>query len=238
MKYNLNRMNNLRKVIIVTLLAVLPSALQAQETDTLQHEVLIETTMGNIRVALYNETPLHRDHFLKMVNDGFYDSLLFHRVIYNFMIQTGDPESRDAAPGELLGLHSEGEQIPAEIVWPVRWHKRGALAAARQGDATNPERKSSGSQFYIVYGRRYDDRMMDEVQQRLDKETGGKIQMTPALREAYYKTGGSPHLDGQYTVFGEVVEGLDVVKQIQWAQTDGNARPLEDIRIVKATQVK
>lgn len=210
----------------------------AQTSAKTSREVLLETTKGNIRIALYDETPQHRDNFIKLVEDGFYDGLLFHRVIYNFMIQAGDSASRHARPGQLLGDSPEGYKVQAEINYPTLFHKRGAVAAAREADNVNPERMSSASQFYIVYGRRFNDAMLDDVQVHLDRQTNGEIKLTPEVREAYKAVGGSPHLDGQYTVFGEVVEGLDVVKDIEWVDTDDNARPKEDIRIIRAVVVK
>lgn len=210
----------------------------AQTADSMRREVLIETGEGNIRIALYNETPAHRDNFIKLVGQGFYDGLIFHRVINRFMIQTGDSASRNAQPGQLLGNSDEGYTIPAEIRFPTLYHKRGAVAAARESDSKNPDRASSASQFYIVYGRRFNDEMLDKTQQSLDNSTQGTVKLTEDLREVYKKKGGTPHLDGQYTVFGEVVEGLDVVEKIQWADTDENDRPKEDIKIIRATVVK
>lgn len=228
----------MKKILfLAVLLFAMQTSLMAQ-TDTLRHEVLLETSMGNIRVVLYNETPRHRDNFLKLVKEGYYDGNLFHRVISSFMIQTGDSTTRHAKPGEEVGLHSPDYTIPAEIVFPKYFHKRGALAAAREPDDVNPEHASSGSQFYIVYGRRFSEDMIDAAQARLDKSTGGKVVLTPELREAYFKIGGTPHLDGQYTVFGEVVEGLDVVNKIQMVETDEKNRPKEDVKIIKATIVK
>lgn len=224
----------MKSILFSAVMAIYALSLPAQET-TQRREVLIETTMGNIKVELYNETPLHRDNFLKLASEGYYDGNLFHRVIYNFMIQSGDSTSRHAQPGQELGLYSPEYTIPAEIRFPQIFHKRGVLAAAREGDEVNPEHASSASQFYIVYGRRFNDEMLDEQQERLDKQTQGQVLLTPEVREVYKKTGGTPHLDGQYTVFGEVTEGLNVVKEIDWVPTDDNARPLEDVRIIKMT---
>lgn len=227
-----------RLIFLCALFAAFAANGVAQEADSVRHEVLFETTMGNIRVVLYNETPRHRDNFLKLVGEGFYDGDLFHRVIADFMIQTGDSTTRHAKPGETVGLHSPDYTVPAEIVFPKYFHKRGALAAAREGDAANPERASSASQFYIVYGTNYSSLSLDRFQERLDQATGGTVKLTEDIRDYYRKYGGTPHLDGQYTVFGEVVEGLDVVRKINYVQTDDYARPVDDVRIVRATVVK
>lgn len=202
--------------------------------DTTRHEVVLETTEGNISVVLYNETPQHRDNFLRLVREGFYDGLLFHRVIPQFMIQAGDSASRHAAPGVALGDSPEPYTIPAEIRFPQYFHKRGALAAAREGDATNPERASSASQFYIVYGSDQWPEKLDIMQERLDSMTHQQVQLSREVRRAYEYYGGSPHLDGQYTVFGEVVQGMDVVDIIQWKECDERNRPLQDVRILRA----
>lgn len=241
--------------------------------------VLLETTYGEIELALYNETPQHRDNFVKLVNEGAYDGVLFHRVINNFMIQTGDPDSKNATPDALLGSGGPGYDLPAEIVYPKLFHKRGALAAAREGDETNPERKSSGSQFYIVTGRRYSEYQLNVMLERLaDQSKAMKfqvlareryseignlqaqgdstalmnlenelirqteewyaknpVQFTQQQIDAYTTVGGTPHLDGTYTVFGEVVKGMDVVDKIQNVATGQNDRPVDDVRIIKCT---
>lgn len=178
----------------------------------------LETTMGAIKIKLYDDTPKHRDNFVKLVKDGFYNGVLFHRVIKDFMVQTGDPGSKESGNGP-LGAGDAGYTIEAEIKYPEHYHKYGAVAAARTGDAFNPERRSSGSQFYIVTGNKYS-RVPDTL---------------PAnIAEDYKTIGGTPHLDNQYTVFGEVIDGMDVVEKIQNAATDGRDKPLEDIRVIKA----
>lgn len=237
--------------------------------------VLIHTTMGDVTVKLYGDTPRHRDNFLKLADEHYYDGVLFHRVIADFMVQTGDPDSREAAAGTALGSGGPGYKVDAEIVCPEHFHRYGALAAAREGDATNPERASSGSQFYIVTGRKFSPGQLAQMEQRarlqmqkdifdamttehrdsimamrrarnqaglqaLQEELVEKsaaetqkrfVPYTPEQIEAYTTVGGTPHLDGTYTVFGEVVEGMDVVDRIQRVQTDGRDRPLEDVRI-------
>lgn len=201
-------------------------------------EVLLETTMGNIRISLYDETPLTRDNFLKITKMGIYDSLLFHRVIKDFMIQSGDTNSKHAKPGQLLGTGDFDYTTEAEFRLPQIFHRRGVVAMAREGDKENPERRSSACQFYIVWGKIFDDARIAKVQERIDSATQGSVKLTPEMIEVYKTVGGTPHLDGQYTVFGEVVEGMDVVEKIQQVQTDKNDRPLEDIRILKATVTK
>lgn len=228
----------MKKLLTFLFLLFAAVSAHAQEADTVRHEVLLETNKGNIKVVLYNETPKHRDNFLRLVRSGFYDGLLFHRVIDKFMIQTGDSASRHAAPGALLGDSPEGYTVPQEICFPKLFHKRGALGAAREGDDVNPERASSASQFYISYGRRFNDEMLDKVQQRLTETTKGQVVLPPEVREAYKTCGGVPHLDGQYTVFGEVIEGIDTVRDIEWVETDSNDRPIEDVRIIRATVVR
>lgn len=238
--------------------------------------VEIATTEGNITVRLYGDTPRHQANFLKLVKEGYYDNVLFHRVINEFMVQTGDPDSKTAKAGQQLGSGGPGYQIDAEIVYPRHFHKRGALAAARTGDAMNPERKSSGSQFYIVTGRKVSEPEMAQVeqqfafqekqeafnklaqqnmdsiramqmrgdrnglmalQQKLIDQVEAQFKDKPAaqlpaeIRQAYTTVGGTPHLDNQYTVFGEVVKGMDVVAKIEKAETDNSDRPKADIRI-------
>lgn len=247
-------------------------AATSQTTDNNMTKVKLETSLGDIVVELYNETPQHRDNFIKLVKEGFYDGVLFHRVIKDFMIQTGDPDSKTAGPDTQLGGGDPGYTIEAEFVYPKYFHKRGALAAARTGDQYNPKRRSSGSQFYIVTGQVFDsDKLMGMFQakkqdifrslvmENQDKirqlqENNDKagiqalqdelIQQTEAqakfdeLIEAYTTIGGAPHLDAQYTVFGEVVSGMDVVDKIQNTTTNRMDRPTVDIKIIKASIVE
>lgn len=225
-------------LLLLSLFTFPLSAQTFEATDSLRHEVLIETTRGNLRVALFNDTPIHRDNFLKRVEDGFYTGLLFHRVIPEFVIQAGDSLSRFAEPGQPLGDTPEAFTLPAEILYPTHLHLSGALGMAREDDEVNPERASSSCQFYIVTGRRYTEDQLDKVQERLDEYTGGLAQLTDQRRELYRTVGGAPHLDGQYTVFGELVEGFETLDEIQFNERDELDRPLEDIRIIKATVVK
>ena len=196
-------------------------------------EVEFQTTEGNIRIALFNETPQHRDNFMKLVRMEFYDSLLFHRVIKDFMIQGGDLHSKHAEPGKLLGEGELDYTIEPEFRLPQIYHRRGVIASARESDRVNPERRSGAAQFYIVWGKIYDDKRLAKVQERLDSATNGQVKLTPEMIETYKTVGGTPHLDGQYTVFGEVTQGLDIVERIMQAETDKNDRPLKDVRILK-----
>jgi peptidyl-prolyl cis-trans isomerase B (cyclophilin B) len=196
-------------------------------------EVLIkmETTKGTIVLKLYNETPLHRDNFIKMVKAHAYDSLLFHRVINHFMIQGGDPNSKHAKPNEMLGngeMPNTG-RIAAEFKTDLYIHKKGVLAAARDN---NPEKASSNCQFYIVQGRKYTAAEITMLSQR------NGVKYTPQQIEAYVTLGGTPHLDGAYTVYGEVVEGLDIVDKIEETQVGTADRPIDDIRIIKCSIIK
>lgn len=236
--------------------------------------VKISTPKGDIRVRLYDETPQHRDNFVKLVNEGFYNGTLFHRVIKGFMIQGGDPDSIGAPAGKMLGTGGPGYNVPAEIVYPQLFHKRGALAAARQSDEVNPERESSGSQFYLVYGKVYTPQELkqmekqmsmqqeqaifnklvqqnraqilelrkarnqaglQELQDQLIAETKKQMKelpvpkFTPEQQETYTTIGGTPFLDNQYTVFGEVESGMEVVAEIQQCATLSADRPKEDI---------
>lgn len=226
-----------KTTFLLSLLLTIALGVSAQTSEP-RHEILLETDSGNVRIALYNETPQHRDNILRLVEAHAYDGVLFHRVISNFMVQTGDLGSIGAPQGKLLGDTQEKYSVPAEIRFPQLFHKRGAVAAAREGDDVNPERRSSATQFYIVWGRQWDDASLDKLQQRIDQMTQGTVKLTPEIREVYKTLGGTPHLDGSYTVFGEVVEGLEVVERIEKAATDDHDRPLKDIRVVRATVVK
>ena len=191
-------------------------------------QIKIETSMGNITIALYNETPQHRDNFIKLVKESYYDGVLFHRIIKGFMIQTGDPDSKTAKPGQRLGMGGPDYRIPAEFV-PTLYHKRGAVAAARDN---NPAKASSGSQFYIVDGSVYDNVKLDMYEQRMGKKFNAE------QRHIYSTIGGAPFLDGDYTVFGEVVSGMEVVDKIASQPKDGADRPNTDIKIIRATIVE
>lgn len=186
--------------------------------------VEIITDFGTMKVRLYDETPLHRDNFIKLAEEGFYNDLLFHRVIQNFMIQGGDPNSRGAEPGTQLGSGGPGYTIPAEIK-PGLFHKKGVLSAARLGDQMNPQRASSGSQFYLVQGSKVPAAALQQFSAR------SGYSYTPEQIAAYETVGGTPHLDGQYTVFGEVVEGLDVIDKIAAVKTMPGDRPVEDVKM-------
>ena len=220
----------MRKIFALLIIIMTSTMIYAQDK---RRVVMMQTTAGNIRIELYNETPLHRDNFVRLVNEHFYDSLLFHRVIKSFMIQAGDPVSRHAQPGVFLGDSTLNYTIPAEIRTPQIYHKRGAVAMAREPDEVNPEQKSSSCQFYIVWGKRFSSQAIERVQERLDTIKGG-IKLTDEMISTYRKTGGTPHLDGTYTVFGEVTEGLDVIERIQAVMTDDDDRPVDDQRILKA----
>lgn len=203
--------------------------------------VTLNTNKGEIVFLLYNQTPIHRNNFIKLAKEKFYDGVLFHRVIDNFMIQCGDPESKEKEPGKLYGNGGPGYDLPAEIV-PGLYHKKGVVAAARMGDNTNPTRKSSGSQFYIVKGKTFDEEGIKTVEERINtRNSANNINIKHTIpqdwREIYKTTGGTPHLDTQYTVFGEVVSGYETVEKISASKTDSNDRPIEDV-IILSVKVK
>lgn len=253
-----------------------------QQPDSALTLVKFETSVGNFVVELFNDTPIHRDNFIKLVNEGYYNGVLFHRVINEFMIQTGDPDSKTAQPGQRLGAGGPGYTLEAEIHYPQHFHRRYALAAARQGDQVNPQKRSSGSQFYIVTGKRVLPAQLDQLSQQLKNQqlqsifsglaqqhmdriramqmaqdqaglnalrdsliaeteaiaARNPLTITDEVREAYTTVGGTPHLDGAYTVFGQVVDGTAVIDSIECVATDGSDRPKEDIRIISASIVK
>jgi cyclophilin family peptidyl-prolyl cis-trans isomerase len=224
--------------LLVLFISCNPRLSNGLRRNDLHKDVAILTTKGTILIRLSDSTPCHRDNFLLLVKKGYYDSLLFHRVIRNFMIQSGDPDSRNGHPGKPMsqgGSGGPGYTIPAEFR-PTLFHKRGALGAARTGDEVNPTRASSGSQFYVVQGKRFTDTQLDSVETFRLK--GRKI---PADERAVYEDlGGAPHLDQRYTVFGEVIRGMDVVDAIAAVPTSGAPldRPLGEVRILKMKLVR
>jgi len=265
-------------IIIIVLLGLIATSCNGQKKEGT--EVLLETTAGNIRILLYDETPGHRDNFVQNVKDGKYDGVIFHRVIKNFMIQTGDPDTR---PGEVKDTTKVAERIPAEIHWPKLFHKRGMIGAARDGDDENPKRMSDKFQFYIVTGKQCNDEDMnsyetareqrdaeilyqkkqiankdklealrrardtyglsDALEKLLDEakwevSDNPPITFDKKLRREYKYSGGAPWLDNEYTVFGEVLEGMGVVESIQKIKTNANEVPLKEVRIIKASLVE
>lgn len=261
--------------VLLALFLAVQFSCSAQKQPTNETRVEIETNYGKMVFKLYNETPLHRDNFVKLINDGYFNDLLFHRVIHHFMIQGGDPDSRHAAPGQRLGSGSPGYTVEAEIN-PKFFNKKGALAAARQGDQVNPEKRSSGSQFFIVQGEMYRPGQLDSLEVQLNnrrlqtvsqaifrsnqarlaklvqegkrdsvdllvaglreqamKQIQGEaaFRFTAEQREIYTTTGGYPSLDGSYTVFGELIEGFDVLDKIAAAKTDPFDRPETDVKM-------
>lgn len=225
-----------RRILTLMIAVILGSVTSVAQTSTA--EVLLETTEGNIRIALYDETPMHRDNFLKLIKMHIYDSLLFHRVIKDFMIQSGDTNSKNAKPGQQLGTGDFDYTVEPEFRLPQIFHRRGCVAMAREPDNVNPEMRSSACQFYIVWGKRFSSSDIEKAQERLDTLTHGRVKLTPEMIKTYKSVGGTPHLDGQYTVFGEVTEGLNIVERIQKAETDDYDRPFEDIRILRASVTK
>lgn len=237
-------MKNIAEILLFLIATVaLVSCSVLKGGSSKEQRVMVKTTEGNIKLKLYDETPLHRDNFKKLAKSKFYDGVLFHRVIDAFMIQGGDPDSKKADADARLGSGDVGYTIPAEIRTPAIYHKKGTLAAARQGDQVNPEKASSGCQFYIVVGKQYTDAQLDAMQR--DKtarygrgEQDSTFMFSQKAREDYKIFGGTPNLDGNYTVFGEVVEGLDIVEKISKTETNPADRPLKDIRVLKVRLVR
>ncbi|MDD4990841.1 MAG: peptidylprolyl isomerase [Paludibacter sp.] len=272
-----------KRINILILLAVFVLSGSCAVKQDQSTKVCFETSYGKIILKLYPETSKHRANFIKLVESGFYNGVLFHRVIAGFMIQGGDPQSKTAQPNVLLGNGDVGYTVPAEFVYPQYYHKRGVLAAAREGDNVNPQKASSGCQFYIVQGRVFTDGQLDSMDDNKKMNLKGKLfqdmlktkesivkqyrdenntikldqlrdtilqqveaklktdttyKFTAKQRNDYKTLGGTPHLDGSYTVFGEVIEGMDVVDKITQVAVDQNNRPLQDVKIIKAEIVK
>jgi cyclophilin family peptidyl-prolyl cis-trans isomerase len=262
----------MKKIILVFILLLTMSNIQSQEKEAI---VALQTEFGTLKIKLYKDTPLHKANFLKLVSEGFYTDLLFHRVIEHFMVQGGDPDSKNASDTTRLGTGDLGYTVPAEIVYPAHFHKRGALAAARTGNDANPEKASSASQFYIVTGKKYSEKNLSSIEKpkferfvqdaynKLQAESKATIkgfyssgdldglaafrqglykqaeeaatlqnlQFTPEQRLAYTQQGGAPHLDGEYTVFGEVIEGLDVLDKLEKVKVNKNDRPVNNVKM-------
>jgi peptidylprolyl isomerase len=261
------------RLFIAAIVALMFTACAQSQNQT---KVIVHTSLGDMTIVLYNETPKHRDNFIKLANEHYFDSLLFHRVINGFMIQGGDPQSKNAPAGQMLGNGGPSYKIPAEIVFPNYFHKKGALAAARMSDQQNPQKESSGSQFYIVQGEIIGKENLPQLESMLSqkkKQQAGYKAIEPfadslryyqqvrdsakwanvrdravaaaekaaeaepafvmpqAMKDAYSTIGGTPSLDGEYTVFGEVVSGLEVIDKIAAVQRDGNDRPLQDVKM-------
>ena len=269
---------SITSIILCVLCAINVHGATTKNSQKVDNRVKVEvkTSMGYFVVELYNETPQHRDNFVKLAREGYYDGVLFHRVINQFMVQAGDPSSKSADSTAVLGEGDPGYTLPAEFVYPKYFHKRGVLAAARTADQVNPERRSSGSQFYVVTGRVYTPDMLDGMKKRqadqrkqqifndfamqhidsiramqsrndmagleaLQNELIAKteaqyatapFEFTPEQVEAYTTVGGTPHLDGQYTVFGEVVQGYETINKIQNVETGAHDRPRTDVKII------
>lgn len=198
------------------------------------YEITLKTSEGTVKLRLFNDTPGHRDNFVKLAEQGFYNNLLFHRVIHKFMIQGGDPESIEASQVKIYGNGDAGYKLDAEIR-PQYFHKKGVLAAAREGDDVNPERQSSSSQFYIVTGKVQNDSTLTAARAKIEARRGTAI--TPEREKVYRSEGGAPHLDGSYTIFGEVVSGMGIVEKISKRPTDSNNRPKADV-FIKAVSVE
>jgi len=273
----------MKKHIVLLLIIILNISESCANKKNMETMVSFETSYGKITVKLYPETVKHHDNFVKLVNEGFYKGVLFHRVIANFMIQAGDPDSKTAKSSASLGSGDVGYTIPAEFIYPKYYHKRGALAAAREGDQANPLQASSGCQFYIIQGKTFTDSQLDSIERNNEHKLETKLfqeivnkkqdevkqfrlegsqlkldalrdsilaevhthmknhptyKLTPQQRSDYKIVGGTPHLDGAYTVFGEVIEGLDIVEKISKTQTGKNDRPLQDIKVIKAEVLK
>ena len=220
----------LKNLAILSLILFMSFNISAQKKDKTT-KVLIKTTMGNITIELYNETQVHKENFIKLVKEKYYDGVLFHRVINEFMVQTGDPESKNATAGGSYGSGGPGYTIPAEII-PKYFHKKGSLSAARTGDRANPMRRSSGSQFYLVTGKKYTNAELDSFEKRMNTV------FTAKQREVYTTIGGTPHLDAQYTVFGQVIKGIEVIDKIQTVETASGDRPVVDVKIISMRIVK
>lgn len=219
----------IQKIQITLIIVLMQGFSLSLFSQTVGQTVLIETSMGNMKCGLFEETPMHAENFIKLAKEGFYEGILFHRVMNNFMIQCGDPLSKKAQKGQALGYGDPGYTIPPEF-HPDLYHRKGVMATARQPDQINPNKESNGSQFYFVQGIKLSDQQLDAME-----KDGSHISFTPEQRMIYKSIGGTPHLDYSYTVFGEVLEGLEIIDKIAAVPVDQRNRPIEDVKIIRVT---
>lgn len=224
---------NIISFVLFSLLFCSCSVIKNKNKISNEVHVEMQTSKGSIIFKLYNQTPLHRDNFIKLVEENFYDGVTFHRIIKDFMAQAGDPNSKDESFKGQLGQNSKGETIPAEFSNNL-FHKKGALAAARMGDNVNPEKKSSGSQFYIVQGKKHSLKQLSQMENRINQNQENIFSFSDSAKKLYQEIGGTPFLDNGYTVFGEVIKGIEIIDKICSVETSNGNKPINNVTILSA----